>query len=188
MSPHVIGLCGPEGAGKSTTAKILVEQYGAEIIPFAEPLKRMLLALGIPRRHLYGTTAEKEEPLAMLGGKSGRDVMKTLGTEWGRNMVYRDLWSDRWKAMVNASRAPIVISDDLRFPNEEHVARELGASIICVVRPDTVKPTGPVHESMEYWKINADFQIVNPGSLPELSALIANGWEQLTKIRLLLAS
>ena len=64
--PRIIGIVGPEGAGKTTVARILEGVHGYKRVPFAGPLKKMIAALGVEPRHLYGTPADKAEPLAIL--------------------------------------------------------------------------------------------------------------------------
>lgn len=169
----VIGLCGPEGAGKTTVARIIEDKFGAVIVPFAKPLKSMISALGVPDVHLYGTPAQKEQPLAMLGGKSARHAMQYLGTEWARDCIDPNLWVNAWDTAVRHAPTPIVVSDDLRFENEAEAIKKLGGMIIRVVRdPDDAnrrEGAGSLHRSQEFWKINPDCVIVNSRGLAELS-------------------
>ena len=160
----LIGLCGPEGAGKTTAAKIIARDYGAALVPFARPLKVMLSALGIPERHLYGTPEDKAEALEMLCGKSARHAMRTLGTEWGRECIGAGFWGDLWEQRV----IPLgfVVADDCRFPNEAERVKRLGGHVIRIVRSeaDLVAPPADAkkkHPSAEHLAVKADAVVLN---------------------------
>lgn len=140
----IIGFTGLAGAGKSTAADGILAAAALAHIPasrfsFAEPGKRMLELIGVPPRNLR-TPDGKMEPLAEFGGKSGRDMMQTLMTEWGRGMVANDLWirvgSRQMLDMVQ--RGVFVVVDDIRFDNEAEVIADLGGTIIEIHRPWTV--------------------------------------------------
>src|SRR5690606_4187664 len=81
-SPRIIALSGPAGSGKSTAAAYLVDK-GYTLIKFAGPLKAMCQAIGFTDWHLEGDG--KERPLDWLQGKSPRQFMQLLGTEFGRD-------------------------------------------------------------------------------------------------------
>ena len=127
--PRVIAFCGPADSGKSTAAAHLVERYGYTRVRMAEPLKAMLLALGLGRADVDGDRKEVSHPL--LGGKTPRQVMQTLGTDWGRRMVDPDLWTRPWtfrtRAVLGAGGRVVV--DDVRFDNEAALVREEGAVV-----------------------------------------------------------
>lgn len=128
MQKTTIGIAGRKYHGKSTVASLL----RGERIAFADSLKEMLLTLGVPWDHLYGKC--KEVPLDMLGGKSGRDAMVTLGTEWGRRMIHRDLWVKALERKLQRSDAEIIVVDDVRFPSEVECIRRLGGFVLAVER------------------------------------------------------
>jgi hypothetical protein len=82
----LIGLHGKAHAGKDTVGQMLVG-YGLDRVAFADPIKRMLIeGLGLTAEHFDSPL--KEEPIPWLG-KSPRQLMQTLGTEWGRDLVNR---------------------------------------------------------------------------------------------------
>jgi hypothetical protein len=165
----VIGLCGAEGSGKSSVARILVAKHGAVIHPFAGPLKKMLLALGVPPINLYGTPAQKEEPLALLGGKSARFAMQRLGSEWGRDLISKTLWADAWENAASKEDHSAICADDVRFQTEVEAIRNLGGYVVCVRRPD-VEPVNreDTHQSAQFWKLPFDYEIINDSNLWKL--------------------
>lgn len=152
----LIGLSGPLGAGKSLAARILSVAYVTPVVPFAGPLKAMLEALGVPRENLHGTPAQKAAPLAMLGGKSAREAMQTLGTEWGRQLVTESLWRNAWLAAAGAH----AIADDVRFPDEAELIRSRGGIVLRIVR-DLAPSAAGAHASENYLAVPCDATIVN---------------------------
>lgn len=133
----IIGLCGRARHGKSTLAAQLTAFLGGaayvQRTSFAEPLKDMLATFGLQPEHLYGE--QKMEKLAILGGQTPRWAMQSLGTDWGRKMIYRDIWLDAWARKVQSKPQPIVIVDDVRFASEIEFLQDHGALLIEVYRP-----------------------------------------------------
>jgi len=115
---RLIAITGFKGSGKSEVARHLVTKYGYTRVSFTDPLKKMLLALGLTEAHLYGNL--KEAPCKLLCGETPRHVMETLGTEWGRRLVHDRLWINLWweEAKKILGKDGKVVADDLRFPNE----------------------------------------------------------------------
>ena len=168
MLPRVIGLVGPEGAGKSTCAAILEGRHGYTRLPFAAPLKRMIAALGVHERHLYGTPEDKAAPLPIFGGKSARWAMQTLGTEWGRECIGAGFWGDVWEQ--HASGLARVVADDVRFSNEAERVRRMGGVVLCVVRSPDDFNRAPRHASEDFAAVNFDALVVNNGTLEQLAS------------------
>ena len=140
----IIGLTGPARAGKDTAAKHLALHYGMRWDSFAGPLKVMLQAgLGLGPEELYGDL--KESPLTRLGlDKSPRQLLQTLGTEWGRDCVDRDIWLKLAKARYDAPGGGYVVFSDVRFQNEADWVRKHGA-LIHITRADA--PPVSAHSS-----------------------------------------
>jgi hypothetical protein len=129
--PRLIALTGAKGVGKSTYAEFLAGENGT-VLSFATPIKRMLQAL-VGKEYVFGSKKNEETHL----GVTGRVLLQTLGTEWGREMIDQDIWVKAMRhiltdAMFQEYR-PVVI-DDLRFENEAKMIRELNGEIWHVER------------------------------------------------------
>jgi hypothetical protein len=141
-APRVlIAFTGLAGAGKSTAAAHLVKHRGFTRVRFAGPLKAMMAALGLTAAQIDGN--EKELPCELLGGKTPRHAMQTLGTEWGRTCIGDDLWIRAWQAALPATGNVVV--DDCRFPNEAEAVRAAGGLLVRIERPGT--GTASAHSS-----------------------------------------
>ena len=71
----------------------------------------------------------KNAPISWLSGVTGRSLLQSLGTEWGRNIVGQDIWVQAMEQKFQSSYAPLRIIDDLRFENEAHMVRRLGGEV-----------------------------------------------------------
>lgn len=122
----IIGIAGPRYSGKDTTATMLAECLPKfAITHFAAPLKSMLsVGLGLSDEQLHGDMKETED---LRYGVTPRYLMETLGTEWGRNMVSRDLWFQATKSHIaECPDVPGWIIPDVRFENEAAFCRDHG--------------------------------------------------------------
>jgi hypothetical protein len=167
--PHVpllIGLTGRAGAGKSTVAAWLEDEWAFHQVAFADPLLNMLGSLfadcGIGGEWMTERTL-KERPTSL--GFSYRQLAQTLGTEWARNTLAPDFWL-RVAAHRLDSLAPhgdhVVISD-VRFPNEADWLKQRGGVLVRVVRDIT--PAVHPHESEAHVdQLPVDTELLNFGS------------------------
>ena len=158
------------GSGKSTVAKML----GGVTFSFADPLRdfvaRTLTSLGhdgfdLVRNH-------KEEKILGIG-VTPRQMMQTLGTEWGRACVHPELWvmiaefeSKNWLRSVN------VTFDDVRFPNEADMIRRLGGELWLVDRPGVVYEGSHASEGALI-DVLPDSVINNSGDLEQLREVVS---------------
>jgi len=112
-------ISGCAGSGKSTLANKLANQLPGEVMSFADPIKQALASILWPEEKLLWRQLiqhEKDEPQEILGGRTVREGLQTLGTEWGRNMMDAMIWSRALSARL--PKEGTVIIDDARFPNE----------------------------------------------------------------------
>lgn len=130
----IIGICGPARSGKGEAAKVIKDMFGFDEYSFASPIRNFMIDfLG-----LAGGLAELDEikdlPHYLLNEKTPRYAMQTLGTEWGRDMIWSELWVNRCIKMSQRSRHAVI--SDVRFDNEAKAINNAGGVIIKVVRPD----------------------------------------------------
>jgi len=134
---RLIAIVGRKGSGKSLTAAYLKDAHEFKVIKFADTLKDMLKVAGLNYNHLEGEL--KEKPCELLCGKSPREAMQTLGTEWGREMIGDNFWVNSWSKRaadyLRISHKNRVVVDDLRFLNEARAVIALGGKIIRINRP-----------------------------------------------------
>ena len=170
----LVGITGYAGPGKTTAAGSLM-QNGYYRLRFADPIKEMVAILGLTSGQLDGD--QKEEPTALLGGKSPRYAMQTLGTEWGRNLVSPTIWIDILRRRAQEMRVvgqPVVV-DDVRFPNEAEAIKEVGGFLIRVVRPEQFLPIGMSHASeFSIGTLDVDHTIYNDSSIVELKKQVSD--------------
>jgi len=172
--PLIIGLTGLAGAGKDTVADRLCCRHNFERHAFAEPIRDMLTALltgaGIDYAHLFERDL-KELPVPGIG-ISGRRMMQTLGTEWGRSLDTQ-LWVRVAAVTLGLNDLPNsspvhdrIVLTDVRFPNEAEWIRSLGGCIWRVVRP---APSVAEHVSEQHInQLPCDLSIDNGGTLEDL--------------------
>ena len=127
--------------GKTTAAEHLVKEHAFTPLRFADALKKMLETLlteaGIPLSQSWDLLRgnAKEVPIAALGGVTGRRLMQTLGTEWGRESIDEDFWTRVMDGKLDQyPRGRRIVIDDMRFPNEYDMLKEKGAIMVKVFR------------------------------------------------------
>ena len=166
----IIGICSPAAQSGKTTVATYLQERGYYRLPFAQPMRDMLSAmlssLGYSKElishHLY---VDKEAVLPELG-VSARHLLRTLGTEWGRECVSPSVWLDVW--LAKARRKSFVVVDDVRFTNEAELIRLLGGEVWRITRPGIVRTTEHASEGgLDTWpEFTCD--IVNAGTISDL--------------------
>lgn len=170
---RLVGICGGIASGKNTVADLIP---GAVVIGFADPLYAMLAAMLDKPQEWLRDRANKDAPLPGLG-KSPRQLLQTLGTEWGRGLVADDVWvrlgMERAAALA-ASGCEAVAFADVRFDNEADAIRASGGDVWRVVR-GVGSQDGHVSEAgvSDYL---TDRTIYNAGTLDDLRRLVAEAW------------
>lgn len=167
----MIGVSGRARTGKDTIVRYLTENYGYQQLSFAEPLRQFVCNLtGIDR----GALDEVKEDIVAWIGKSPRQMLQTLGTDWGRLLVNENIWvlvgMDSALRTLRHAGKPSAFSD-VRFDNEADAIRQRGGRIIHVVRPDALEVSGHVSEA-GVERRRGDYVVVNDGSLGDLYATV----------------
>lgn len=137
MKFRLIAMAGAAGSGKDTAADYLCCEHDFARYAFAKPLKAALNAMFGWRGFEWGNRTWKEEPLPDIG-KSPRQLAQTLGTEWGRQLVHRDLWLLLAKREIERAREcgqPGIVFTDCRFANEAEFVRDQGGVVLHISRP-----------------------------------------------------
>lgn len=138
----IIGLTGKAGSGKDTAAAQFVKN-GFEHYWFSKPMKDACkLIFGWTDAHVYGELKELVDPRF---GVSPRIALQTLGTEWGRDCINKDLWVNIARMKMENTHS-IVISD-CRYDNEAEIIRSMGGVIVNIVRGDVGEVNAHTSES-----------------------------------------
>lgn len=172
--PTLLGLYSPAaGSGKTTLANYLVGAHGYKRLSFAGPLKRMVALLLTELGYAPASADElvhtlKEERLPGLNTTS-RHLLRTLGTEWGRQCVHPELWlmcADRALSDLTEDGHRVVF-EDCRFANEADFILRRGGQLWRIERPGVARQTDHASEG-GLDDVTFDRRIVNDGSLLDL--------------------
>lgn len=137
----IIGLAGRAGSGKTYLAEKAINcipnayPFSNNIyrMSFAAPIKKMLeVLIGLDA---YNSNKEIINPI--LGHKTVRYALQTLGTEWGRNLIDPDIWINYLKHQIDSLKQEhiIILIDDVRFENEVKAIQDLGGRILAIHNP-----------------------------------------------------
>jgi hypothetical protein len=144
--PRIIGLysSSPQ-AGKSTIAQYL-EDFDYHLVSFAEPLREMLLplflSLGYSRAEARQRLRHDKHLLTPELGVTTRHLLRTIGTEWGRDCVHPDIWLKTWRSRADRLllEGHNIVCDDMRFPNEAGLLAAYPQAVLCRVNRDAAGP------------------------------------------------
>lgn len=155
----IVVAIGPPLSGKSTFCHALTGRFRVE--SFAEPLYNMLgIVAGKSVVRSLRRANEKGEPCEGLCGKSLREGLQTLGTEWGRELMGEDIWLNH--LMGRIKDYPQIAIDDMRFPNEYEGLKKAGAVFVRLLPlKDARKEGWEGHKSESFWrtfKVHQEFQ------------------------------
>lgn len=166
--PKLIGLSGRARSGKDTVAAMLRGAFPVQTVAFADPIRDALRTMfGFTDEHFFGKLKEVE--IDWLG-KSPRQLMQTLGTEWGRGLVREDLWlllAQRRVEEIMGNNFHAVVTD-VRFENEAAQIRSMGGEVWHIVRDGAGAVNAHTSEAGISFHPNKDVLIDNNGTLDDL--------------------
>lgn len=183
----IIGLAGHIGAGKTLAAAMVPE---ATAIQWADPIYRGLAALLDVPEEILRDRANKESAVAVAGiDVVPRHLTRTLGTEWGRELIHPDLWVRltvaRIAAIAAATDCQTFAICGTRFLNEMAAIRENAGEVWWIDRPGT--EPGPHASDRVIVRENCDRVIVNDGTPEQLRQRVLAAFGTYQEKRLCLA-
>ena len=120
--PFLIGVSGKAYSGKDFTAdaiKQLFPDLKIYKIAYADAVRNM--RKGIVDVDAIYKLNKKEEPIEGLG-VSLRELMQSLGTDWGRHILGDNFWVNILNKRINdnsfLTEADVIVISDCRFQNE----------------------------------------------------------------------
>lgn len=128
----VIGLSGYVGTGKTSVSDWFIQNHSFRRVSFADPIRKMLMALGLTEQELRDPVL-KEKPHKLLLGRTPRHAMESLGTGWARDNMHPQFWIGHFA--LQTANMPFIICDDVRFQNEVEAMTELGGKVYRLIVP-----------------------------------------------------
>lgn len=183
---HLIGLAGHIGSGKTAAAAMVP---GAHALQWADPIYAGLAAmLDIPEEILRNR-ANRERPIQVAGlDLVSRQLARTLGTEWGRELVHPDLWvrlAVARMARMAADGQRVFAICGTRFLNELGLIHDHGGEVWWIERPGTEQ--GPHASDRVIVREHCDRVIHNDGTLDQLRLRVLAAWSAYAEKALCLA-
>lgn len=165
--PKLIGLTGRAGSGKDTAAAYMVHRHNFANVAFADPIRRAIRTIFRLDPMMFDHPF-KEQKLDSIG-KSPRELMQTLGTEWGRNCVHPDIWLLTAREAIQDAwhQGQSVVITDVRFENEAQMIRELSGELWHIIRSDAGTPHKHVSEAGIAF-VHGDHHVANNDSIQML--------------------
>lgn len=183
---QIIGFAGRMRSGKYELADIC-EKAGYERLYFALPLKKLIADLirvdvseinnlkNVEKEYKFSkmdsmfianqTAIPYEFINQKISGKTFhtvRELLQFIGTDIIR--AYNNDWHvNRIREMVDKDKN--YVFDDVRFPNEVNLIRELGGDMWFIIRPDISTVSNHTSETSLKWQDFGDKIIVNDKSL-----------------------
>ena len=160
-------------SGKTLIANILA-QKSYRLMSFAEPIKRMavefIMSLGYTRDQAVKLAWDHKEKEIPEIKKTARYILQTLGTEWGRECISTEIWTECMMhriALCLKDKSSKIVIDDVRFANEAEMIKKMGGELWMIVRPSAVKNTSHKSEGgLDQWN-QFDHIILNDGTIAD---------------------
>lgn len=121
-----LAILGKMRSGKDTVANFLKNEFGGQIIKFADPLYEM-------QKAIYNIA-----DLPYTENTKDRKLLQYLGTQWGRETIDSGLWVNLMdkKLSNELTNETNLYCTDCRFPNEAFLLRRHGFHFVRVERSE----------------------------------------------------
>lgn len=151
----VIGIYSPAPQSGKTFASTVLTNKGYVRLSFAAPLKQMcidfLLALGYSKNEAVRFVFTEKEKYIPEVAKTVRHMLRTLGTEWGRDCIDRDVWLTAFGK--TAEKYDKIVVDDVRFLNEAMFLQSMGGEMWKIIRSSAINDTDHASEgALDSWE------------------------------------
>lgn len=148
----LIALSALARCGKTTFASVLQRERKGSIAKFATPLYKMI--------EIFFSKEDKDnkKETDILGlNINKRRFLSTLGTDWGRKLIHKELWIKYFDKTTNLNKT--VIIDDVRFENEVQYVLQKGGIWIILLKDNLVYDESYSHQSEKFTR-NIVFSII----------------------------
>lgn len=172
----LLGISGRAQHGKDTSADFLTSYFGFRRAAFADPLRELVRLVNplveVPARSTGDDDyiARYSDVLERFGYEEAKKIpevrrlLQQVGTRC-REVLGDDVWTDAFLGHMmknhDLSTENIVVTD-ARFPNEAQTIRDLGGSILKVIRPgflaEGIDPNHPSEANVDL--IEAEYNII----------------------------
>ena len=152
---NIIGVSAKKQGGKSTFVNILKTQLPCwKVLRFADKLKEIVIDCFVPPEwhwRIDDLDSDEKKNIVLPCGKTVRQMLQLVGTDWFRH-TYGDCWINAYgKSLKSAlyplkpeqTHVPVVLTPDVRFPNELRYIQEHGGKVVRLTRA----PSDDQHES-----------------------------------------
>lgn len=193
----VIAISGKKRAGKDQAAQYMMDYCeGLHCVKenFADPLKRECAdATGIDITEFYDDRPERywlkwlgigflfPQLMGPARKERWRRLLQYWGTDFRREMCGYDYWTNKYKERIKELEeegVDLVVTTDLRFPNEVETVKQLGGALIRVERPN-LSTANAQHISEVALDDDPGWHLVihNEGSKQDLRDAVSNAME-----------
>ena len=166
----IIGLTGRKYSGKDTAAKAFTNYVPSKFAHVLKAMTRTFLSEQgcgpeMVERMVDGDL--KEVPsFQYIGGKTPREFQQLIGTEFGRDLLQRNIWVTC--AMNRAQQHTDVIFTDVRFPNEVAAVQSSGGYVIRLERDVPLNEFSDHPSEAAIDLLDVDYVVENNGAVYEL--------------------
>jgi hypothetical protein len=167
--PRFVGIKGLAGHGKDVVANMIADYLSPSMtakVSFADPLKEILsIVSGIPKDRID----HMKTSVVPEFGMTVRTMLQKIGTDAMRNQLDDGVWIKIAERRIrDIPRHKVVIFPDVRFENEMEFIHMNEGIILNVYRPQRVFDDSVYQHISEMGGFEADYAIINDGSLEDL--------------------